>query len=188
MAMLITAIKFTLEEIIMFKILGFSQVLVLGKAAFFSLTALFSLTAVAGGHLPGEKGAHDHHDQHQGHSSMQAPAPADAKVYFIQPANGQEVSGEVKLVFGIEGMLVAPAGTDTPNSGHHHLLLNVEEMPDMTMPLPASENVRHFGKGQTETTLQLAPGTHRLQLLLGNYAHIPHNPPVLSEVIEITVK
>jgi hypothetical protein len=120
---------------------------------------------------------------------MQAATAADAKVYFIEPANGQQISGgEVKVVFGIEGMQVAPAGTDTPNSGHHHLLIDLEQMPDMTMPLPASENVRHFGKGQTETTLTLAPGTHRLQLLLGNYAHIPHNPPVLSEVIEITVK
>ena len=121
---------------------------------------------------------------------MQAALAApEAKVYFIQPDDGQVFnSGEVKVVFGIEGMLVAPAGTDTPNSGHHHLLINVAEMPDMSMPLPASDNVRHFGKGQTETTLNLAPGAHRLQLLLGNYAHIPHNPPVLSEVIEITVK
>ena len=112
-----------------------------------------------------------------------------AQVSFIQPADGQVFdSAEVKVVFGIEGMLVAPAGTDTPNSGHHHLLINVQEMPDMTMPLPASENIVHFGKGQTETTLTLTPGTHRLQLLLGNYAHIPHNPPVMSEVIEITVK
>jgi hypothetical protein len=168
----------------MLKVLGFSKTLVLATSA------LYSLTAFAGGHLPGEKGAHEGHDQHQDHSSMQAaPAPAEAKVSFIQPADGQVFnSGEVKVVFGIEGMLVAPAGTDTPNSGHHHLLINVQEMPDMTMPLPASEAIRHFGKGQTETTLMLEPGTHRLQLLLGNYAHIPHNPPVLSEVIEITVK
>lgn len=168
----------------MLKVLGFSKTLLLATSA------LYSLTAFAGGHLPGEKDAHEHHDQHQDNSSMQAaPAPAEAKVSFIQPADGQVFnSGEVKVVFGIEGMLVAPAGTDTPNSGHHHLLINVEKMPDMTMPLPASDNVRHFGKGQTETVLMLEPGTHRLQLLLGNYAHIPHNPPVLSEVIEITVK
>ena len=180
----------------MFKVLGVSKILLLTKSAIFSLTALFSLTAifsltalfsltaVAGGHLPGEKGAHDHHHDHGSHT-----APAVAQVSFIQPADGQVFdSAEVKVVFGIEGMLVAPAGTDTPNSGHHHLLINVQEMPDMTMPLPASENIVHFGKGQTETTLTLAPGTHRLQLLLGNYAHIPHNPPVMSEVIEITVK
>ena len=168
----------------MLKVLGFSKTLLLATSA------LYSLTAFAGGHLPGEKGAHEHHGQHQDHSSMQAaPAPAEAKVSFIQPADGQVFNnGEVKVVFGIEGMLVAPAGTDTPNSGHHHLLINLDEMPDMTMPLPASDNVRHFGKGQTETVLMLEPGTHRLQLLLGNYAHIPHNPPVLSEVIEITVK
>jgi hypothetical protein len=177
----------------MFKVLGVSKILLLTKsaiislAAIFSLTALFSLTAVAGGHLPGEKGAHGHSDHHHDHGSHTATAVA--QVSFIQPADGQVFdSAEVKVVFGIEGMLVAPAGTDTPNSGHHHLLINVQEMPDMTMPLPASENIVHFGKGQTETTLKLAPGTHRLQLLMGNYAHIPHNPPVMSEVIEITVK
>ena len=169
----------------MFKFLTFSPALLWAASATLSLT--FSLNAVAGGHLPGEAGAHDHH---QDHSSMQAaPAAAEAKVSFIQPADGQLFDGgEVKVVFGIEGMLVAPAGTDTPNSGHHHLLIDVEQMPDMTMPLAASDNIRHFGKGQTETTLTLAPGTHRLQLLLGNYAHLPHTPPVLSEVIEITVK
>jgi len=178
------ATKVTFEEYIMFKLLGCLKILLLATSA------IFSITAFAGGHLPGEKGAHDHSDQHHDHGSVQAALAApEAKVYFIQPDDGQVFnSGEVKVVFGIEGMLVAPAGTDTPNSGHHHLLINVAEMPDMSMPLPASDNVRHFGKGQTETTLNLAPGTHRLQLLLGNYAHIPHNPPVLSEVIEITVK
>jgi hypothetical protein len=175
----------------MFKSLTFSPTLLWAVSATLSLT--FSLSATAGGHLPGEAGAHEHHghhqDHHQGHSSMQAAPAAEPRVSFIQPADGQLFDdGEVKVIFGIEGMLVAPAGTDTPNSGHHHLLINVEQMPDMTMPLPASENIRHFGKGQTETTLTLAPGTHRLQLLLGNYAHIPHNPPLLSEVIEITVK
>lgn len=175
----------------MFKSLTFSPALLWAVSATLSLT--FSLSATAGGHLPGEAGAHEHHghhqDHHQGHSSMQVAPAAEPRVSFIQPADGQFFDGgEVKVIFGIEGMLVAPAGTDTPNSGHHHLLINVEQMPDMTMPLPASENIRHFGKGQTETTLTLAPGTHRLQLLLGNYAHIPHNPPLLSEVIEITVK
>ena len=175
----------------MFKSLTFSPTLLWAVSATLSLT--FSLSATAGGHLPGEAGAHEHHghhqDHHQGHSSMQAAPAAEPRVSFIQHADGQLFDdGEVKVIFGIEGMLVAPAGTDTPNSGHHHLLINVEQMPDMTMPLPASENIRHFGKGQTETTLTLAPGTHRLQLLLGNYAHIPHNPPLLSEVIEITVK
>ena len=173
-----------LEGYIMFKEFVFSPALLLAASA------VFSITAFAGGHLPSEKGAHEHHNHGHDHSSMHgAPAAPEAQVSFIQPADGQIFNdGEVKVIFGIEGMLVAPAGTDTPNSGHHHLLINVEEMPDMTMPLPASENIIHFGKGQTETTLKLAPGTHRLQLLLGNYAHIPHNPPVMSEVIEITVK
>jgi len=128
-------------------------------------------------------------DGHAHHSMPQSAAPENARVYFIEPTNGAVISGgEVKVVFGLSGMEVAPAGTDKANSGHHHLLINLDKMPDMTMPLPATDQVRHFGKGQTETTVQLAPGRHRLQLLLGNYAHIPHNPPVLSEVIEITVK
>ena len=119
----------------------------------------------------------------------QSPAAENARVYFVEPLDGQVISaGEVQVVFGLSGMVVAPAGSDTPNSGHHHLLIDVEQLPDMTMPLPASENIRHYGKGQTETTLTLAPGRHRLQLVLGNYAHIPHNPPLMSEVIEITVK
>ncbi len=128
-------------------------------------------------------------DGHGHHSMPQSPAPDNASVYFIQPQDGQEIDGsDVKVVFGLDGMDVAPAGTDAADSGHHHLLINLDQLPDMTMPLPATDQIRHFGKGQTETTVQLPPGRHRLQLLLGNYAHIPHNPPVLSEVIEITVK
>ena len=84
-------------------------------------------------------------------------------------------------------MGVAPAGRDLANTGHHHLLIDLDQLPDMNAPLPASDQVIHFGKAQTETQLTLAPGVHRLQLLLGNYAHVPHNPPVLSEVIEIEV-
>ena len=85
-------------------------------------------------------------------------------------------------------MGVAPAGADLKNTGHHHLLIDVNELPDMAKPLPATTEVKHFGGGQTETLLTLTPGTHTLQLLLGNHVHIPHDPPVLSKKITITVK
>jgi len=114
-------------------------------------------------------------------------SPEGASVYFIAPANGERVEALLTLKFGLEGMDVAPAGTDTPNSGHHHLLIDLDELPDLTKPLPANDQLQHFGKGQTQTEITLPPGTHTLQLLLGNYLHIPHQPPVLSEKITIIV-
>jgi len=83
---------------------------------------------------------------------------------------------------------VAPAGVDRPNTGHHHLLINLTELPDMTSSLPATDNIKHFGGGQTETTLDLPKGTHTLQLLLGDYAHVPHKVPMMSEKITITIE
>lgn len=115
-------------------------------------------------------------------------APADARVYFIEPVQGATTSKTFKVKFGLTGIGVAPAGANIDNTGHHHLLIDVDELPDMTKPLPASEQVKHFGGGQTEIELTLAPGVHSLQLLLGNYAHIPHDPPVLSKKITITVE
>ena len=115
-------------------------------------------------------------------------SPANAKVYFIEPANGQTLTSPLKVVFGLSNMGVAPAGTNKDNTGHHHLLIDINTLPDLTQPLPASNQVKHFGGGQTETELTLTPGKHTLQLLLGNYAHIPHSKPVLSETITITVK
>jgi len=112
---------------------------------------------------------------------------ADAEVYFISPQDGDTVSGVFDVRFGLSGMGVAPAGVEVDNTGHHHLLIDVDTLPPMDVPLPSSDQVRHFGGGQTETTLKLAPGKHTLQLLLGNYSHVPHNPPVMSEKITITV-
>lgn len=108
------------------------------------------------------------------------------RVYFVEPKDGATVKKPVKVVFGIEGMDIAPAGTDKPNSGHHHLLINVS-LEDYASPIPSDENHMHFGKGQTETTLDLAPGKHTLQLVLGDMNHMPHKPAVESEVITITV-
>ncbi len=115
------------------------------------------------------------------------PAPAGAKVYFIEPKNGAEITGPVVVKMGLAGMGVAPAGTEKKDTGHHHILVN-QKLGDDKSPLPADDKHRHFGNGQTETTLTLPAGTHTLQLVLGDHNHIPHNPLVASEVITITVK
>lgn len=115
------------------------------------------------------------------------PAPEGAAVYFIAPADGAVVSSPVTVKFGLRGMGVAPAGLDHPQTGHHHLLIDAPEV-DMGLPLPKTEQVRHFGGGQTEAAVELAPGAHTLQLLLGDYLHIPHDPPVLSATVTVTVE
>ena len=121
-------------------------------------------------------------------NELVSKSPADATVYIIEPVDGQTVSQRFKVKFSLSGMGVAPTGINQENTGHHHILINGEVLPDMTKPLPATDKIRHFGGGQTETELALPPGKHTLQLLLGNYAHIPHDKPVLSEKITITVK
>lgn len=125
----------------------------------------------------------------------ETPAPAGAKVYFINLKDGATVSSPVKVQFGLSGMGVAPAGTEKANTGHHHLLIDRPALgkgPDgadeLDYNLPADDNHKHFGAGQTETMLQLAPGKHTLQLVLGDANHIPHKTPVVSPVITITVK
>lgn len=120
--------------------------------------------------------------------NLVSKAPEGASVYFIEPADGATVATTFTVKFGLTGMGVAPAGVDREHTGHHHILINLDELPDMTLPLPANDQIKHFGGGQTETTLTLAPGEHTLQLLLGNHLHIPHDKPVISEKITITVK
>lgn len=115
------------------------------------------------------------------------PAPEGAVLYFIAPQDGSTVSNPVRVQFGLKGMGVAPAGVQKENTGHHHLLIDAD-LPSSGAPIPSDENHRHFGGGQTEVTLELAPGTHTLQLLLGDFSHIPHDPPVTSEQITITVQ
>jgi len=114
-------------------------------------------------------------------------SPAGAKVYIISPKNGASIKGPVTVVFGLAGMGVAPAGIQMENTGHHHLLIDADIPKDVGVPMPATDNIKHFGKGQTETTLALAPGKHTLQLVLGDHLHIPFNPVVASEKITITV-
>ena len=115
------------------------------------------------------------------------PSPAGAEVYIISPKNGAIVHNPVRVQFGLKGMGIAPAGVKFDNSGHHHLLIDSDAPADLSAPLPASDKIVHFGKGQTETTLTLPPGKHTLQLLLGDQNHVPHNPPVISKKITITV-
>lgn len=117
----------------------------------------------------------------------QSSAPDDATIYFISPVEGETVKNPVVVRFGLKNMGVAPAGVQIENTGHHHLLINTD-LPALNQPVPADEQHLHFGKGQTETKLTLTPGQHTLQLLLGDHLHVPHNPPVFSEKITITVE
>lgn len=118
-----------------------------------------------------------------------SPAPSAAEVYIISPAEGATVSNPVKVQFGLKGMGVAPAGVEKENTGHHHLLIDTDPASlDMNQPLPATDLVRHFGGGQTEVELTLPAGDHSLQLLLGNFMHVPNAQPVMSNKITIHVK
>ncbi|MBT8139627.1 MAG: DUF4399 domain-containing protein [Gammaproteobacteria bacterium] len=123
-----------------------------------------------------------------GSAQLSSTAPAAASVYLISPVNGERVPTTFKVKFGLSGMGVAPAGVPSNNTGHHHLLIDIEQLPPLDKPLPASDKLRHFGGGQTEVLLTLEPGEHSLQLLLGNHLHVPHQPPVLSKKIHITVE
>ena len=123
------------------------------------------------------------------------PAPEGAEVYFVNLSDGDTVQSPVTVIFGLKGMGVAPAGTDAEATGHHHVLIdrpplgegpNGEE--ELNSSLPANEHHRHFGGGQTQTTLDLEPGPHTLQLVLADQNHVPHDPPVTSDVITIAVR
>ena len=115
-------------------------------------------------------------------------APADAEVYIISPSDGATVGQDVTVRFGLKGMGVAPAGVAREHTGHHHLLLDVSGLPAAGQPIPADARHIHFGGGQTQTTLKLAPGTHTLQLELGDQNHVPFEPAVVSKKITIHVE
>ena len=112
---------------------------------------------------------------------------ASAEVYIISPKDGEEVSSPVEVIFGLQGMGIAPAGINFPNTGHHHLLIDLDQLPDLKSGIPADAQHLHFGKGQTQALIELDPGEHSLQLLLGNWMHVPHETPVVSEKIKILV-
>ena len=114
-------------------------------------------------------------------------APEGVVLYIISPADGERVKSPVTVRFGLKGMGIAPAGIAQAGTGHHHLLIDAAP-PPFDQPIPADDRHVHFGKGQTEASVALAPGRHRLQLLLGDHLHIPHDPPVLSAPVTITVE
>jgi hypothetical protein len=114
-------------------------------------------------------------------------SPPGAMVSIVSPTDGEVVPLTFLVKFMVSGMGIAPAGSKIDNTGHHHLLIDIDEMPSMDQPLPATDQILHFGGGQTETELTLAPGEHSLQLVFGDYAHRPHDPPVISDKIVIRV-
>jgi hypothetical protein len=120
---------------------------------------------------------------------LRKKAPEGASLYFISPENGAKVKSPVTARFGLAGMGVAPAGMARGETGHHHVLIDTDAKTlDMSKPLPSSDRVKHFGGGQTEAALDLAPGRHTLQLVLGDENHVPFDPPLMSEKITITVQ
>ena len=116
------------------------------------------------------------------------PAPPGAMAYIIEPADGASVTSPVRVVFGLKGFGVAPAGVDRADAGHHHLLVDNGMPADLGLPIPNDDQHRHFGGGQTEVELTLAPGRHTLQMLVGDHLHIPHDPPIASTVVTIEVR
>jgi len=112
----------------------------------------------------------------------------DAEVFIISPLNKEIVSSPVEIIFGITNMTVAPAGIKKELSGHHHLIIDTNILPNLSRPIPSNEKYLHFGKGQTRTFIDLKSGTHTLQLIFGDYMHIPHDKPLISKKITITVE
>jgi hypothetical protein len=115
-------------------------------------------------------------------------APHGAKVFIVSPKNGATVGQDVTVKFGVKGIELKPAGDATPNSGHHHLLIDEKALPPVDAPIPNDATHKHYGKAQTEDTLHLDPGTHTLQLDFGDAAHRQFDPPLVSKKITIHVK
>jgi len=115
-------------------------------------------------------------------------APKGAKVFIESPKDGATVGPDVTVKFGAEGIAIKPAGDMTPNSGHHHLLIDQKDLPPLDAPIPNDATHKHYGKAQTEDTIHLEPGTHTLQLDLGDTAHRQFDPPIVSKKITVTVK
>ena len=157
-----------------------------------ALPALALFLAACGKHAADDQAAPAADDKTEAPAEALAtpartPSPDGARVFFITPADGAVVSNPVVIDFGIEGMSVTKAGDNRPDSGHHHLLIDAE-LPDLSLPIPANANYVHFGDGRTSTEITLEPGQHTLRMLLGDHLHIPHDPPVISESITITVE
>jgi Domain of unknown function (DUF4399) len=118
--------------------------------------------------------------------AQQSTMPSDAKVYILWPSDGQVVKGAFWVRMGLSGAGIAPAGVDKANTGHHHLIVDAD-LPPLDQPIPNDHNHLHFGLGQTEARLDLPPGKHTLQMLPADANHVPHQPPLYSKRITITV-
>ena len=118
----------------------------------------------------------------------QKKAPAGATVFIVSPQDGETVGQEVTVTFAVKGIEIKPAGDPPPHTGHHHLLIDVKELPPGNLPIPADANHKHYGKGQTEDTIKLAPGDHTLQLDFADLAHVQFDPPIVSKKITVHVK
>lgn len=162
------------------------------KTFLLTAVALMAAMAVCTGADEKKPAAHGHGAAAAEPPPAVTPSPKDAKVYIISPKDGATIASGKKTVvkFGLKGMGVCPAGLYKENTGHHHLLIDMDksELPP-GIPIPTIEGkCLHYGAGQTEVELELAPGKHTLQLVLGNYSHMLHEPPVISEKITITVE
>ena len=118
---------------------------------------------------------------------QKSSAPDKTRLYIISPQDGDTVTSPVKVIFGLNGMGVAPAGIKMKNTGHHHLLIDLAQLPDINLPIPSDQHHRHFGKGQTEALIELEKGEHTLQLILGDHMHVPHEQPIISKKIRVIV-
>ncbi|MET0292016.1 MAG: DUF4399 domain-containing protein [Steroidobacteraceae bacterium] len=157
-------------------------------AAAGTLTLLAACSKAPEAEAPAAAADHPAHTEAPAAAALpRTPAPAGAKVFIVSPKDGEAVSSPVKVVFGIEGMTLAPAGEKNDTAGHHHLLVD-NDLADASVPIPADATHIHFGKAQTEASVELAPGKHTLQLVLGDYLHIPFDPVISSEKITVEVK
>lgn len=172
-----------IQSIILNKLLLLNNLRLFNRLTFVMLAGLVAIGAFADEHNHGKKSS----EKPALPDEMYSDAPKGARVYFLSPQDGSVVPQTFTVKFGLYGMGVAPAGVDKKNTGHHHLLIDVKDMPDLTLPLPSSDNIVHFGGGQTETMITLPSGEHTLQLLLGNHFHVPHKTPVMSKKITVTV-
>jgi hypothetical protein len=134
---------------------------------------------------PGEPAA-EHEETTETTGLTLTPSAPGARVFFKTPTDGASVTSPFTVEFGLEGMNVVPAGQEAEHSGHHHLIVDAP-LPAFDAPIPMDDHYRHFGDGSTSTTVELSPGEHTLQLLLGDHRHIPHDPPIKSEVIKVVV-
>jgi len=129
-----------------------------------------------------------HHEKDETYAeTKEAKEKKGPSAYIAAPQHGETVPTTFTVKFGLEGFGVAPAGVDFEKTGHHHLLVDLKELPALDKPLPTTDHILHFGGGQTQTTLTLPPGKRTLQLLLGDYLHIPHDPPIKSKKIVVYV-